>query len=54
VTLAHQAPQVELAAKPKPFEGVEFNHEQATEEVEMTQAPSNLQENVDIEQAEDV
>jgi hypothetical protein len=53
VTLA-QAPQAELAVKPKPFEDTEFNHEQAAEEVEMTQAPSNLQENIDIEQAEDV
>lgn len=49
------ATQPELARKPTPFEGAEVIHEQqAQEELEMTQAPTNLQENIDIEQGEDV
>jgi hypothetical protein len=49
-----QAPLAELAEKPKPFESAAEIHEQAAEEVEMLQVPSNLQEHIDIEQAEDV
>lgn len=49
-----QAPQAELPGKSKPFESAAEIHEQVPEEIEMTQAPSNLQENIDIEQAEDV